>query len=295
MSARPADGLKVGVWLSKLRPEYFVEVAREAERLGYESLWISEHLILPAASATSPGAAGEAHASISPATPTFDALGYLSYLAGMTSEIRLGTWIYLLGLRHPFVSARAVQTLDLVSNGRVELGIGAGWLAGEWQATELDFDTRGRRMVESLEVCRRLWREDTVEHHGTFFDFGPVGFEPKPVQQPSPPVHLGGESDVALTRAAALGDGWIGMQHTPASARSMVDRLTALGAPIGRAENPFQVTVGGSIETHADRAAWEASGVTRLIVSPWNRSQEALDGLQRLAAQLGLVPRPSAA
>jgi probable F420-dependent oxidoreductase len=283
--------VKVGVWLSKLRPQFFVDVAREADRLGYESLWISEHLILPAASATSPGAAGEAHASISPATPTFDALGYLSYLAGLTSGIRLGTWIYLLGLRHPFVAARAVQTLDLVSNGRVELGIGAGWLAGEWEATGLDFDSRGRRMAESLEVCRRLWREDTVEHHGAFFDFGPVGFEPKPVQQPSPPVHIGGESGVALARAAALGDGWIGMQHTPESAGRTVGRLTELGAAIGGPEGSFQVTVGGSMETRADRAAWEASGVTRLIVSPWNRSQEALDGLRRLAAELDLVPR----
>jgi probable F420-dependent oxidoreductase len=291
MSVGRADALKVGVWISKLRPQLFLDVAREADRLGYESLWISEHLILPAASATSPGAAGEAHATISPATPTFDALAYLSYLAGSTSEIRLGTWIYLLGLRHPFVAARAVQTLDLVSNGRMELGIGAGWLAGEWQATGLDFESRGRRMVESLEVCRRLWREETVEHHGEFFDFGPVGFEPKPVQQPSPPVHIGGESEVALGRAAALGDGWIGMQHTADSANQVVDRLAALGAAVGAPHDPFQVTVGGSIERSSDRAAWEASGVTRLIVSPWQRSHEALDGLQRLAAVLDLVPR----
>ena len=291
MSAAPATTLKVGVWLSKLRPQFFADVAREAERLGYESLWISEHLILPAASEVSPGAAGEAHATISPATPTFDALGYLSYLAGLTSDIRLGTWIYLLGLRHPFVAARAVQTLDLVSNGRVELGIGAGWLAAEWQATGLDFDSRGRRMVESLEVCRRLWREDTVAHHGTFFDFGPVGFEPKPVQQPSPPVHIGGESDTALRRAAALGDGWIGMQHSPESAGRVVDRLVEFGAGIGRRDGSFQVTVGGSIENGSDRAAWEASGVTRLIASPWKRSHEALDGLRQLAAVLDLVPR----
>jgi probable F420-dependent oxidoreductase len=278
------------VWLSKVRPELFVEVAREADQLGYESLWISEHLILPVGEATSPGAVGEAHASISPLTPTLDALGYLSFLAGLTTNIRLGTWIYILGLRHPFVAARAAQTLDLVSNGRLELGIGAGWLAGEWDAAGLDFASRGRRMMESLEVCRRLWRDPQVEHHGEFFDFGAVGFEPKPVQKPSPPVHIGGESDVALRRAATAGDGWIGMQHTPESAARIVERLVAFGAAAGEEPDSFQVTVGGSIDSPADLEAWRASGVTRVIVSPWKRSAEAVPVLRDLANALGLAP-----
>jgi probable F420-dependent oxidoreductase len=284
--------LKVGVWLSKLRPELFVEVAREAEHLGFESLWMSEHLIVPATKAAPPGAEGGAHESLSPSTPVFDVLNYLSFLAGHTSEIRLGTWVYLLGLRHPFVVARAVQTLDIVSSGRVEFGIGAGWLAGEWGATGLDFSTRGRRLVESLDVCRRLWRDKEVEHHGDFFDFDPVGFEPKPLQKPSPRVHIGGESDVALRRAAALGDGWIGMQHTPDTVAPHVRRLADLGAGMSiERPSPFQVTVGGAIDSPADQAAWEASGVSRVIVSPWQRSSQAIDGLRRLAETLRLVPR----
>jgi probable F420-dependent oxidoreductase len=276
------DSLKVGVWLSKVNPALFVEVAREADQLGYESLWISEHLILPDSPAQPPGAT-VAHATISPKTPTYDALSYLSFLAGATSRIRLGTWVYLLGLRHPFVAARAVQTLDVVSGGRAEFGVGAGWLAGEWEAAQLDFSSRGRRLAESIQVCRRLWTEESIEHHGEFFDFAPVGFEPKPVQRP-PRIHVGGESDVALSRAATTGDGWIGQQHTHDSAARMVARLVALGADLAS----FQVTVGGSVETAADREAWLEAGVTRVIVSPWNRSSEAIGSLRRLAAELSL-------
>jgi probable F420-dependent oxidoreductase len=285
--------LNVGVWLSRVRPEMFLPVAVEAERLGFESVWLSEHLVLPAAAADAPPGADE-HASISGSTPVFDALAYLAFLAGATSRIRLGTWIYLLGLRHPFVAARAVQTLDVVSRGRAEVGVGAGWLAGEWEAAGLPFETRGRRLEEAIDVCRRLWTEPAVEHHGEFYDFGPVGFEPKPVQRPWPPVHVGGESTVALRRAANLGDGWIGGQHTPSSAAAVVTRLRELGAPLDRPEPPFEVTVGGSVGSQAERDAWIASGVTRVIVSPWRRSSEALDSLRSMAAVIGPAHTPAA-
>jgi probable F420-dependent oxidoreductase len=290
MSRASVPELKVGVWLSSVRPEMFVDLTVEAERLGFESVWMSEHLILPTGQAQPPGTE-VAHATISAATPTFDALGYLSHLAAVTSEIRLGTWVYLLGLRHPFVSARAVQTLDVVSGGRCDLGVGAGWLAGEWEAAQLDFASRGRRLSESIEVCRRLWSEESVEHRGEFYSFDGVGFEPKPIQRPGPPVHVGGESRAALRRAAELGDGWIGMQHTPASAAAVVATLGALGAGQVGGRDAFQVTVGGSAASADDRAAWESSGVTRVIVSPWKRSADALGALRDVAAGLGLEPR----
>lgn len=290
-----STGVKVGVWLSSVAPRYFVAVAQEAERLGYESVWMSEHLILPMQSSVPPssGAAGAVHSTIDARTPTFDALGYLSYLAGVTKDIRLGTWVYLLGLRHPFVSARAVQTLDLVSGGRVELGVGAGWLAAEWDAMDLPFVSRGRRLADAVGVCRRLWAEESVAHESEFYRFEAVGFEPKPCQRPGPPVHFGGESSVALRRAAALGDGWVGMQHTPESAARLVTRLADLGAGTTRPEGRFEYTVGGSIESAEDCEAWDASGVSRVIVSPWRRSSDALSCLQRLAEVAALPTRAS--
>ena len=157
-----------------------------------------------------------------PDTPIYDAFAYLAFLAARTERVRLGTHVYNIGLRHPFTAARGAQTVDLLSGGRFEFGIGASWLEEEWNATELDFATRGRRVDEAIEVCKRLLAEATVTHHGEFFSFDEVVFEPKPVQQPRPPILVGGESKAALRRAARLGDGWLGMGHTFESAAAQI-------------------------------------------------------------------------
>lgn len=274
--------MKFGLALGRLNPGFFEDVTVEADRLGFESVWLPEHLVLPVQMSNSPHP-GHDHPPIPPNVPVFDCFAYLSYLAGRTERVRLGTHVYNLALRHPFVAARAVQTLDVVSRGRLELGIGASWLAEEWQAAGLDFHTRGRRLDEALEVCTRLWSEETVEHHGTFFDFDPVMFEPKPVQKPWPPIHVGGESDAALRRAARVGDGWIGITHTIESVRRPVEMLTKLRAEAGRADLPFEVTLGGPVATRDDVARWVEAGVHRLIVAPWARSREAIEGMQRFA------------
>jgi probable F420-dependent oxidoreductase len=274
--------VKFGVALGRLNPGLFVAATEEAERLGYESVWLPEHLVLPVAMAGSPHP-GDDHPPVPPSTPVFDAFAYLAHLAGRTSTIRLATHVYLLALRHPFVAARAVQTLDLVSGGRAEVGVGAGWLASEWEAAGLDFASRGRRLDEALGVCSRLWSEEVVEHHGEFFDFGPVMFEPKPVQAPRPPVHVGGESAPAQRRAARLGDGWVGITHTPASVAEVVATLERLRDEAGRGGARFEVSVGGPVESPEDVRRFEEAGVDRLIVSPWSRSREALDGLRRFA------------
>jgi len=274
--------VKFGLALGRLNPGFFEDVTVEADRLGFESVWLPEHLVLPVQMSNSPHP-GHDHPPIPSNVPVFDCFAYLSYLAGRTERVRLGTHVYNLALRHPFVAARAVQTLDVVSRGRLELGIGASWLAEEWQAAGLDFHTRGRRLDEALDVCTRLWSEEVVEHHGTFFDFDRVMFEPKPVQKPWPPIHIGGESDAALRRAARVGDGWIGITHTLESVRRPVGMLTKLRAEAGRADLPFEVTLGGQVATRDDVARWEDAGVHRLIVAPWARSREATEGMQRFA------------
>lgn len=206
--------MKFGMTFGQLNPKYFLDAALEADRLGFESAWLPEHLVLPV-EMRGQLVPGEEHPPIPPSTPVFDAAAYLAWIAAQTTQIRLGTFVYLLAMRHPFVGARAFATLDVVSNGRAEVGIGAGWLVTEWEAAGLDPKTRGRRLDEAIEVCKRLWTDDVIEHHGEFYDFGPVMFEPKPVQDPHPPLVIGGESDRALRRAARSCDGWIGMSHTP--------------------------------------------------------------------------------
>lgn len=279
--------MKLAISLGMLHPAAFVEATEEADRLGFESVWLPEHLIFPVDMGGSPYP-GDDHPPVPPSTPVFDAFAYLAFLAGRTQRIRLGTNVYLLGLRHPFVAARAVQTLDLVSGGRAEVGVGAGWLREEWVAAGLDPRTRGRRLDEALEVVQRLWTEETVEHHGEFFDFPPVMFEPKPIQKPHPPIHVGGESPAALSRAARLGDGWYGLGHTPESAAAVVKTLQSLRAEADRA-GPFTVTVGGALESPDDLPVWEQAGVDRLVVTPWKRSREAVAGLRRFAERFGDV------
>jgi probable F420-dependent oxidoreductase len=226
---------------------------------------------------------GREHPPVPPSTPVFDAFAYLSFLAGCTTRIRLGTHVYLLGLRHPFVAARAIQTLDVVSGGRAEVGIGAGWLREEWTAAGLDPRTRGRRLDEALAVCVRLWSEEVISHRGEFYAFGPVMFEPKPVQRPHPPIHSGGESEAALHRAARCCDGWLGLDHTVASVAAPIARLAALRRESGRAGSSFEISVGAAVGSRDDVKRFEDAGVTRILASPWQRSREAVAGLRRLA------------
>lgn len=273
--------MKYGIALGRVNHRYFEEVTVEADRLGYESVWFPEHLVLPSTMSSSPHP-GQEHPPIPSHLPVYDAFVYLGFLAGRAPRIRFGTHVFNVGLRHPFVTARAAQTADIVSGGRLELGVGASWLAEEWDAVGLDFATRGRRVDEALGVCQRLWTEEVVEHHGEFFDFDPVMFEPKPVQRPWPPIHVGGESAAALRRAARIGDGWIGIVHTPESVREPVATLRRLRDEAGRT-GPFEVSVGGPVRTRDDVERWAEAGVDRLVISPWERSIDAIDGLRRFA------------
>ncbi|MBW3661660.1 MAG: LLM class F420-dependent oxidoreductase [Actinobacteria bacterium] len=276
--------MHIAITLGRLNPVVWVDAVTAADELGYESVWLPEHLVLPL-DIQGQLVPGEEHPPVPPTTPVYDAPAYLSYLAGITSRIRLGTFVYLLGLRHPFVSARGFATLDVVSGGRAEVGVGAGWLETEWEAVGLDPSTRGRRLDEAIDVCKRLWTEPEIEYHGEFFDFLPVAFEPKPVQHPHPPIVIGGESDRALRRVAERGDGWIGMAHTPGSVAPRVERLAELLEAAGRDRRGVTVTVMGEVSSGDALDAYAAAGVDRLIVVPWQRSSEAVSALETFAAR----------
>ncbi|MWA03195.1 TIGR03619 family F420-dependent LLM class oxidoreductase [Actinomadura sp. LD22] len=270
-----------GISLLRVHPRHWRSVTEEAERLGYESVWLSEHLVLPAEFDGSRYPDGRP--PIRTETPLFDVMVFLAALAARTTTLRLGTYIYQLALRSPFVAARAATTLDVVSDGRLELGVGAGWMEEEWTAAGVPFTGRGRRLEEAIEVCRRLWSEPVIEHHGEFFDFPPVAFEPKPVQRPLP-VHVGGESAAALRRAAGMADGWIGMHHSPESVAPVLGALRQAEAAAGR-RTRLTTTVAAHPGPGIDAAGWRATGVDRVLVSPWSRSSEAIEGMRRFAGE----------
>ncbi|MEV7966350.1 TIGR03619 family F420-dependent LLM class oxidoreductase [Sphaerisporangium sp. NPDC088356] len=281
--------MRFGVPLGLLHPAAWKDVAVAADELGFESVWLPEHLVF-ATDLSLAAYPGTGRPGISPATPLFDAPAYLCWLAALTSRVRLGTAVHLYALRHPFVSARAFATLDVVSGGRAICGVGAGWYPGEWLAAGVDFATRGPRLDEAIEVTRRLWSEPVVAHDGRFFAFPQVAFEPKPVQERLP-ILAGGESVAALRRAATLCDGWISMPHTLESIRPRLDRLAALRGAHGSAD-PFSVTVHAySLAGPDEIGGWEALGVDRMIVRPWTRGREAVARLADFADRYGVRDR----
>ena len=279
MSAGPPP-LAFGIHFGTINTRFWGDMAEEADRLGFESLWLPEHLIVPLQSAGSPHA-GSDHPPIPSNIPIMDTMVMMGALAARTSRIRLGTHVYNIGLRHPVITARAVTTVDVISGGRVNLGVGASWLRSEWDALGLDFDSRGRRVDEAIEVCRRLWTEDVIEHSGEFFTIPPTNFLPKPVQQPLA-LHIGGDGPAALRRAATVGTGWVPMNHAFEDLPASIATIGRLAQDAGRT-TPVEVTVNGRITDDSDIERYAAAGITRVIVQPWQSSREALDGMRRFA------------
>jgi probable F420-dependent oxidoreductase len=262
--------MKFGLALFGLSPRHYATVAAAAEQHGFESVWIPEHLVFPAEMPATYPYTDAGFPPVTPATPLFDPWVVLGSIASVTERVRLGTQIYVLPLRHPLATARSVVTLDRLSGGRVTLGIGVGWLEEEFDALGQSFHDRGRRTDEILGLLRRLWTEETVEHHGEHFDFGPVRFEPKPVQKPGPPIEIGGASPAALRRAGCLGDGWIEIgAHDLTQLAEMLRTVEQHRRDAGREHLPFEVTTTHDKvpDVEAVRRARDA-GVTRVIAGP---------------------------
>jgi probable F420-dependent oxidoreductase len=202
-------------------------------------------------------------------TPLYDPWVVLAYIAHATTSIRLATNVYVLPLRHPIEVARSVVTLDRLSNGRVTLGMGVGWLEDEYVALGRSFHDRGKRADAMIALLRRLWTDDVIEEHNEHFDFGPVKFQPKPRHRHIP-IEVGGASPAALRRAGRLGDGWIEVGCTTLDdVRAHLEVITAARADAGRGDTPFEVTLSGSFGRDVDGVRRsEEAGATRIIASP---------------------------
>ncbi|MBI3743315.1 MAG: LLM class F420-dependent oxidoreductase [Chloroflexi bacterium] len=280
--------MKIGLSFFGLGIKSYPIIAQKAEEVGFESLWVSEHLVFPADIPPTYPYTEDGRPPVTSNTPLMDPWVLLSFVAASTSKVRLGTGVYILPLRNPFVTARAVCTLDRLSSGRAILGVGIGWLKEEFEAVGERWDNRGERSLEIVEIIRKLWTEPVIEHHGKHYSFGPVKFEPKPAQKPHPPIEFGGETPAALRRAGTHGDGWIATGgHTPDSVRQSIRRITEARKSVGRDRLPFDVTIVSRGEPKVDEVKrFEEAGVTRVFIRPVMRAGVDKIGLPDLLGRL---------
>jgi probable F420-dependent oxidoreductase len=276
--------MEIGLNLVMIRPESMPEVAAHAEAAGYGSVFVPDPDIFPAQVQSPYPYSPDGSFPFPLDTPLHDPWVVLTSIAAATSTIQLGTAVYVLALRHPFVTARSITSLDVLSGGRVLLGVGAGWLAEEFTAMGLDPRRRFSRVEECIEILRALWTAPPVSHDGLHFQFDAVHFAPRPARVPHPPILLGGDSDAALARAARIADGWMsgGVTSDVGEIERRVGKLRVLREELAPG-TPIDVTVLFPRPTADDLARLEAAGVDRVVVIPWDRGRDAIPALQAYA------------
>ena len=220
-------------------PEAIIASARKAEALGFDAVFVNDHIIVDGSPRSAPW------------TNTYDPLVALSFIAANTTRIGLGVSVLIMPYRNPIASAKSLATIDRMSGGRLIAGIGVGWNEAEFNALGVPFHQRGARTTEYLRIWQACWAPGTVSFAGKFFTFSDMYVSPKPLQQPFPPIWIGGASDAALRRAATFAAVW---QPTPMPVADLVDRQAALRKAcdrIGRQDPPetrmsFRVEFGSS-------------------------------------------------
>jgi probable F420-dependent oxidoreductase len=224
-------------------PEYIATLGPAAEERGFHSLWVAEHVVLFDDYASSYPYAADGRIPAGGQSGIFEPFTSLAYLAAVTSTIRLGTGICLVPQRNPVYTAKEVAAVDWLSNGRVDFGVGLGWLREEFDAVAAPFPRRGARCDSYIEVMRTLWEDEISKHHDEFYDLAACRQFPKPVQKPYPPIHVGGESDAALRRVAKLGQGWYGFNLLPDAVPERLAFLDKQLADNGRTRSEVEVSI----------------------------------------------------
>ncbi|MFP8875775.1 MAG: LLM class F420-dependent oxidoreductase [Myxococcota bacterium] len=248
-------------------PDFLAEMGRVAESRGFHSLWVPEHVIFfqEHASRYPYSEDGRIPGNPTGAIEPFLALGWL---AAHTERIRLGTGICLVPQRAPIYTAKQVADLDFLSGGRVDFGVGIGWLREEFAALGVPWERRAARTRECVAVMKTLWCDEVSSFQGEFYSLPHCLQNPKPIQNPHPPIHFGGESDAALRRAAEIGQGWYGFQLSPDDACERIRRLGEILAESGRELSALHISVGAPSRrvSKEDAQRYAEAGVDQLIL-----------------------------
>ena len=262
--------MKIGVTMafSQHTPvDYIAAAARLVETLGFHSLWVPEHVLFFPEYASRYPYSDDGRIPGNP-EGVLDPFNALTFVAAHTKTIRLGTGICLVPQRQPVYTAKMVADLDYLSGGRVDFGVGIGWLAEEFSALQMDFATRAKRTAEYIGAMKALWSPGVTQFSGETVEIINCHFNPKPVQQPHPPILFGGESDAALRRVATLGDGWYGFDLDPDGVATHLVRLDAVLDEHGRSRADVSVYIGPNRHRVTPEMvdSYRALGVDQLVV-----------------------------
>lgn len=244
-------------------PEAMASVLRAAEDAGFESAWTGEHVVV-----IDPQ---EPPSPVPPSFPMLDTVAALSFAAGLTTRLRLGSGIILLAQRNPVVLAKELSSVDVLSKGRLIFGVGVGYVPREFEAIGVPYEERGARVDEHIDVIRTLWTQDKPTFDGRFTRFSGIQQKPMPVQRPHPPIVIGGMSDAGYRRAVARGNGWYGFNQDEAEAAASLDGLRRAAAEAGDAArfDRLEISVTPRGPMTAERLKrFQDLGVQRLILLP---------------------------
>jgi probable F420-dependent oxidoreductase len=262
--------------------------AEQAEALGYDTVWFSDHIVIPTEVKSFYPYDPSGRMAFKPDEPYWDPLTVIGFVAGRTSRVRLGTSVLVLPYRNPIVTAKMLSTLDVLSNGRVTLGAGVGWMAEEFHAIGLDtYARRGAYSDECIRILRELWTKDNPSFQGEFHQFSNIRCEPRPLQPGGIPIWVGGHTPQAIRRAARLGNGWQPLVQRPpadlppAEMREKITQLRAFAQEAGRDPQEITLAMGSSIQF----TDGTATGQRSLFTGTPAQVVEAIQGYQALGIQ----------
>lgn len=255
-------------------PDMLVRLSEVAEKTGVDSIWVSEHVVVPDPK--------QPPSNMDPGDPILDPVTTLAFLAGRTRSVLLGTGIIVLPLRNPLILAKELATVDVLSGGRLVFGVGVGYVEREFEALEASFADRGVRTEEYLAAIRAIWTESRPAFDGATVSFSGVQAYPHPVQRPHPPIVMGGYAPPVMRRTIREADGWFGwgLDLDAAARRLEILRETASTVPRGDGLGPLEISITPPADVDVETAArYAALGVDRLnLALPWQATPDDLDG-----------------
>jgi probable F420-dependent oxidoreductase len=266
-------------------PHWITTFARAAEAGGFESMYVAEHVVVPSGYTSRYPYSDTGRMTLPDDADIPDPLDLLAFVGGATTTLGLGTGLLVLPEHHPVQLAKRLATIDRLSDGRLVVGVGVGWLREELEAMDVDPSTRGARADEAIEAMRILWRDNEATFHGRFFDFERACSFPKP-RNGTIPIHIGGHSEAAAKRAGRLGDGFHPLGLDADRLQQRLDQMRAAAHEAGRDADTIELTLGGLLDQLDDErlATVEKHGATRLVLSTRERDiTKAVEQLEQFA------------